>query len=47
MMAMLPDLDQIHETILDAYKAVMLLADIDLEAEARKPFRLPTGHVPI
>ncbi len=44
---MLRDLDQIHDAILGAYKAVMLLSGIDLEAEAAKPFSLPTRHVPI
>jgi hypothetical protein len=45
--AMLRDLDQIHDAILDAYKAVMLLSGIDLEAEAAMPFSFPTRHVPI
>jgi hypothetical protein len=44
---MLRDLDQIHDAILDAYKAVMLLSGIDLEAEAAMPFSFPTRHVPI
>jgi hypothetical protein len=43
--AMLEDLESIHETILEAYKAVMRLSGVDLDAV--KLDRLPTKHVPI
>lgn len=45
---MLKDLESIHETLLSAYKAVMLLSGTDLDAlaAAGEPV-LPTGHVPI
>jgi len=36
---MMNDLETIHATLLDAYKAVMLLSGVDLEAE------IATGHV--
>ena len=42
---MLNDLDQIHEVLLEAYKAVMRLSGIDLDKMELKG--LPTGHVPI
>jgi hypothetical protein len=44
-LAMIADLEAIHRTILDAYKAVMLLSEIDLEHPARGEF--PTSHVRI
>lgn len=43
--AMLEDLESIHETILEAYKAVMRLSGVDLDAVRLD--RLPTKHVPI
>ena len=42
---MLNDLESIHDTLLEAYKAVMLLSGIDLDAVVIG--QLPTGHVPI
>jgi hypothetical protein len=46
---MLKDLEQIHDTLLRAYKAVMLLSGVDLDAliasGAEPP--APTDHVPI
>jgi hypothetical protein len=42
---MLIDLDSIHDTVLKAYKAIMLLSGIDLDALVLD--KLPTGHVPI
>lgn len=46
---MLQDLDSIHSTLLEAYKAVMLLSGIDLDAlvNATNDFQGPTKHVPI
>ncbi|MDJ0709574.1 MAG: hypothetical protein QNJ14_04240 [Woeseiaceae bacterium] len=42
---MLEDLESIHETILDAYKAVMKLSGVDIETmTSEEP---PTEHVPI
>jgi hypothetical protein len=42
---MLKDLEQIHNDLLEAYKAVMLLSGVDLEKMVVD--QLPTGHVPI
>jgi hypothetical protein len=42
---MMRDLELIHSTLLDAYKAVMLLSGIDLEKSNIAD--LPTKHVPI
>ena len=42
---MLRDLETIHETLLEAYKAVMRRYEIDLEEVSDMP--LPTGHLPI
>jgi len=42
---MLDDLENIHEVLLEAYKAVMLLSGIDLDKVS--PSNVPTGHVPI
>ena len=42
---MLDDLEQIHEMLLEAYKAVMKLSGIDLDKIESQG--LPTGHVPI
>ena len=42
---MLQDLESIHETILDAYKAVMLLQGVDLNKV--ETGELPNTHVPI
>jgi hypothetical protein len=46
---MLKDLDSIHSMLIDAYKAVMLLSGVDLDAlvEAAGDFNGPTRHVPI
>ncbi|MBL7130597.1 MAG: hypothetical protein ISS45_04235 [Candidatus Omnitrophica bacterium] len=42
---MLNDLESIHDTLLEAYKAVMLLSGIDLDAAHID--QLPIRHVPI
>jgi len=42
---MLDDLENIHEVLLEAYKAVMLLSGIDLDKAP--PSNAPSGHVPI
>ena len=42
---MLEDLESIHNSILDAYKAVMKLSGFDLDAMTDE--ELPTEHVPI
>ena len=42
---MLDDLEYIHEVLLEAYKAVMLLSGIDLDKVS--PSNAPTGYVPI
>ncbi len=42
---MLNDLESIHDTLLEAYKAVMLLSSIDLDTAHID--QLPTRHVPI
>jgi hypothetical protein len=42
---MMQDLELIHSTLLDAYKAVMLLSGIDLEKSSIG--QLPTKYVPI
>ena len=42
---MLADLESLHETIIGAYKAVMLLSGIDLDKIELD--ELPTRHVPI
>jgi hypothetical protein len=42
---MLRDLEDIHFALLDAYKAVMLLGGIDLDAMTGIP--LPTRHLPL
>lgn len=42
---MLDDLESIHETLLDAYKAVMLLSGVDLDQLSATS--LPTKHLPI
>ncbi len=42
---MLDDLENIHEVLFEAYKAVMLLSGIDLDKVS--PSSAPTGHVPI
>jgi hypothetical protein len=46
---MLKDMESIHNTLLSAYKAVMLLSGVDLEALADTPYEphAPTRHVPI
>ena len=46
---MLADLGSIHETLLTAYKAVMLLSGEDLDAIVNSgvEYDLPTGHVNI
>jgi len=43
---MLKDLESIHDTLLDAYKAVILLSGIDLDAVSRE-HKAPTRHLPI
>jgi hypothetical protein len=42
---MLNDLEKIHDVLLEAYKAVMLLSGIDLDKAS--PSNSPKGHVPI
>ena len=46
---MLRDLQAIHEDLLEAYKAVLLLSGVDLEKLVREfgDSPLPTGHLPI
>jgi hypothetical protein len=44
---MMQDLETIHEVILEAYKALMLLGGIDLDALSKEPFALPTVHMQI
>ena len=45
---MLKDLESIHSTLLDAYRAVMLLSGVDLEKlAADESFALQTRHLPI
>lgn len=46
-MIMMQDLDNIHATILGAYKALMLLGGTDLDELAKQEFTPPTGHLPI
>jgi hypothetical protein len=43
--AMISDLDSMHESIIRAYKAVMLLSGIDLDSLTS--VAMPTRHVPI
>jgi hypothetical protein len=42
---MLEDLESIHNALLNAYKAVMLLSGVDLDTAIET--NLPTRHVPI
>ena len=45
---MLRDLEVIHDDLLAAYKAVLLLSGVDLDAlAAQGDNALPTGHLPI
>jgi hypothetical protein len=44
---MLKDLETLHDTLLAAYKAIMLLSGVDLEAMAMRPVPLPIRHIPI
>ena len=46
---MLKDLESIHETLLNAYKAVLLLTGVDLDTEAANfdPLTAPTRHLPL
>jgi hypothetical protein len=44
---MLADLESIHEAILDAYKAVLLLSGTDLDDPAMQNLPTPTKHLPI
>ena len=45
---MLNDLESLHNTLLQAYKAIMLLSGVDLEAlAAGGEHELPTVHLPI
>ena len=41
------DLEGIHSALLDAYKAVLTLGGVDLDALAKTEMKLPTRHVPI
>jgi len=47
--SMLDDMEAMHDTLLRAYKAVMLLSGVDLEAliGADVEHNAPTAHVPI
>jgi hypothetical protein len=42
---MLKDLEQMHDEILSAYKALMLLTGVDPDKVA--PVDLPTNHLPL
>jgi len=42
---MLKDLESIHDALLDAYKAIMLLSGVDLDAPGE--YKAPTRHLPI
>jgi hypothetical protein len=44
---MLADLDDMHETLIRAYKAALLLSGIDLDSEAATGADFPTSHLPI
>jgi hypothetical protein len=49
---MMNDLESIHDTLIEAYKAVMLLSGVDLEAavadkKTAVADKLPTRHLPI
>lgn len=44
---MMQDLEAIHDTILNAYKKLMLLRGADLDDLAEEPSMLPTTHLPI
>ena len=44
---MIKDLESIHDKILDAYKALMLLSGVDLDDPDRQRTALPTRHLPI
>jgi hypothetical protein len=44
---MLADLESIHNVILDAYKAVVLIGGIDLDDLVAQDPQLPTKHLPI
>ena len=44
---MMEDLKRIHDTVLNAYKTLMLLSGVDIEAMAKTDHVLPTGHFPI
>ena len=48
-LTMLKDLEAMHEKLLAAYKAVLLLSGVDLEkfVEEHGEGSLPTGHLPI
>jgi len=47
--AMMKDLESIHEKLLKAYKAVMLLSGVDLDKLVAEhgDAPLPSGHLPI
>jgi hypothetical protein len=44
---MIDDLNSLHDTLLDAYKAVLLLSGVDLEAIAAAGHPLPIRDLPI
>ena len=46
---MLRDLEAMHDDLLDAYKAVLLLSGVDLDGLVDEfgDMPLPTGHLPI
>ncbi len=44
---MLRDLEEIHEDLLEAYKAVLLLSGVDLEKFVAEPSGYRIGHLPI
>jgi len=44
---MLKDLESIHSTLLNAYKAIMLLTGTDLDAAPDSGYTVPTRHLPL
>jgi hypothetical protein len=44
---MMKDLESIHDTLLNALKAVHLLSGVDLDAMVEQGVPLPTRHLPI
>lgn len=44
---MLEDLHAMHDVLLDAYKQVMLVSGVDLDALADQQIEMPAGHLPM